>query len=149
MITFADAVDAAIRYGRLDVAGAETAVRGLLGTGKWSEEAIVMGFRAGFKCEYCERDLLRDADTYKTWQKDHLIPQHAAGSHEIDNLVLACTACNYSYKNRFDPRKEGEAFDRGRLLAQVKEYVTQRRVETEAHLSQVRAWVRRGTGGEL
>ena len=30
----------------------------LVATGKWNEEQVRLGLRAGFKCEYCGKDLL-------------------------------------------------------------------------------------------
>jgi hypothetical protein len=47
--------------------------------------------RAGFQCEYCH--------AAETWQYveltlEHLVPLVAGGASTVDNLALACFACN-------------------------------------------------------
>ena len=76
--------------------------------------------RAQRRCEYCHAD--------ERWQFirftiDHILPQSAGGSDDIDNLALACRNCNERRGNRseghdpetgqsvplFNPRQESWA----------------------------------------
>lgn len=57
--------------------------------------------RAQLRCEYCHAD--------ERWQFirftiDHIRPQSAGGSDEVDNLALACRNCNERRGNRSEGR---------------------------------------------
>lgn len=45
--------------------------------------------REGFCCRYCGR-----SSPDVVMHVDHVIPLSAGGSHDIDNLIAACEACN-------------------------------------------------------
>lgn len=64
--------------------------------------------RAQLRCEYCHTD--------ERWQFirftiDHVLPQSAGGSDDVDNLALACRNCNERRGNRTEAREPetGEA----------------------------------------
>ena len=69
----------------------------------WGSPGIECGIRAGFRCEYCGRDLLASLNDYKSWQQDHLVPESLGGANTFDNMVVACHPCN-AYKSDWDPR---------------------------------------------
>ena len=39
--------------------------------GVWTAEVCE---RAGYKCEYCDKDILASVDNYLSWELDHIIP---------------------------------------------------------------------------
>jgi 5-methylcytosine-specific restriction endonuclease McrA len=41
----------------------------------WSEQAVDLGIRTDFRCEYCTRDLIASVDDYDAWQVDHILPR--------------------------------------------------------------------------
>jgi len=62
------------------------------GTRQWSKIRERILIRDGRCCQYCGAE---DATTV-----DHVIPISKGGTDEPDNLVAACTRCNYSKGNR-------------------------------------------------
>jgi 5-methylcytosine-specific restriction endonuclease McrA len=102
----------------------------LVSTGKWSEEAAHYGIRAGFKCEYCDRDLLASVNDYKEWQEDHIIPSHAGGKYKSENIAVACRTCNVNIKGKWNPAevcKKGASRDE--LIQATRVYIQKRRAE--------------------
>lgn len=53
----------------------------------------------GFRCAYCGRSAKEGARLHV----DHVIPQAEHGSHDRDNLVAACSACNLGKGGRYIP----------------------------------------------
>lgn len=51
----------------------------------------IVSDRANNKCEYC---LLAEEDSAFSFHIDHIRPEIHGGSNELDNLALACPACN-------------------------------------------------------
>lgn len=54
----------------------------------------------GHRCWFCGVDIgqrVRNpkAERGPRWTIDHLTPQHAGGGHEEENLVAACSRCNF------------------------------------------------------
>ncbi len=45
-------------------------------------------------CRYCGCDLLATFEHYYFAEVDHLLPHSAPSRDELENLVLACRACN-------------------------------------------------------
>jgi hypothetical protein len=93
------AKEASVRRG-WSLEKAQAIVNAFLRTRKWGPVELFLGFRAGFKCEYCGLDLLSAVDSYKLWEKDHIDP---SGGDDPDNLALACLVCNSKLKNRWTP----------------------------------------------
>ena len=114
---------------------AETAVRAIMQTGKWSLETLYLGFRAGFQCEYCDRLLLTSPDDYKLLEIDHIIP--GEGDHP-DNLALACLQCNFKFKSRWHPPAQIKAASRDVLVTEVRRVVHEQRGKTTAELDDLR-----------
>jgi 5-methylcytosine-specific restriction endonuclease McrA len=56
-----------------------------LGLQKWKDQRLRVLKRDGYICAYCGQE----AD-----QVDHVIPRKAGGTHDLDNLVACCKACN-------------------------------------------------------
>ncbi len=112
----------------------------LVGTKKWSRQAAELGERADYRCEYCGLDLLHSPETYKLWQRDHIVPlsQHG-GREDIENLALSCKTCNWDWKGRWDPATvAGEDASREELIAAVRDYIKERKARTSKDLEEVR-----------
>jgi len=71
------------------------------GTRLWSKIRARILIRDGYCCQYCGSE---DATTV-----DHVIPISKGGTDDPDNLVAACSRCNYSKGNRM-----GQFFGHGR-----------------------------------
>ena len=108
----------------------------LEGFGKRSAE---IGVRAGFKCEYCDKDLLASPDAYKGWQEDHIIPLSSGGKDISDNIALSCRECNVNYKGRWNPLTviENNA-ERKEKIAEVRQYVFEKRSAAMEKLLSIR-----------
>lgn len=119
-------------------------VQKLVDTGKWSSDHAMAAVRATFKCEYCGLDLLKDAQHYKLWQLDHIVPkklmvQDGRDPDELDKLAIACKPCNFDFKWRFDPRTTGGAnADRKAWINAAKEEIQRRKEACDAELARVR-----------
>ncbi len=48
--------------------------------------------RAAFRCEYC---LVKEEDSFLSFQVDHIIAEKHGGGIEIENLAYSCPQCNY------------------------------------------------------
>lgn len=105
-------------------------VKALVAAGKWSESAARRGFRAGFKCEYCDRDLLASVNDYKEWQEDHIVPLSSGGADEEENLAVACRTCNVNIKAKWNPQLVcGSGAGRSELIQATRDYVARRRTQ--------------------
>ena len=118
-------------------------VQALVATGKWGERAAIIGERAGFKCEYCDRDLFASVNDYKAWQEDHIVPISKDGDErDLENIALSCRTCNFNLKSRWDPRdKCKENASREELIGAVREYVARKRTEVLQEVIQFRELV--------
>ena len=93
--------------------------------GVWTAEA---GERAGYKCEYCDKDMLASVDNYLSWQLDHIIPESAGGDHTLENVALSCRACKVRFKGHWNPAYvAGEDASREELILAVRENVEKKR----------------------
>jgi hypothetical protein len=57
--------------------------------------------RAQRRCEYCHAD---ERWQFVRFTIDHILPQSAGGSDDVDNLALACRNCNERRGNRIEGR---------------------------------------------
>ena len=54
--------------------------------------------RARYRCEYCDKDLMKSPDAYLAWQADHIIP---GGKTTLENIALrAYTKIAFQLINR-------------------------------------------------
>ena len=85
--------------------------------------------RAGYKCEYCDKDMLASLDNYLSKQRDHIIPKSAQGSETVDNYALSCSTCNdRRLKGTWNPADDaGEDASRDELIQAVRRYVRKKR----------------------
>lgn len=108
----------------------------------WGQPGIDSGIRAGFKCEYCGRDLLASLDDYKAWAQDHIVPRSRGGANTLDNMAVSCHPCNSAYKKDWDPRSvTGAGATRGALIEATRLMIAQRRADEQVVLDQVRSLV--------
>lgn len=59
----------------------------------WRERRSVVLRRDGETCRYCRT-------TVGPWEIDHVVPLRLGGSHDLENLAVACVPCNRSKKDR-------------------------------------------------
>lgn len=106
-------------------------IEALVNTGQWGENDVILGIRAGFKCEYCDKDLLASVDNYKEWQKDHIIPLSKGGEDINDNIAISCKTCNVNIKGRWNPADESTSDNPSRqeLINVVRDYCIKRRTK--------------------
>lgn len=102
----------------------------------WGPQNAQGGVRAGFRCEYCGKDLLSSLDEYDAWQIDHIVPKSAGGSEELANIALACRTCNH-FKHSYAPIGS----TRDERIADAKRYVLDRRRDKLRELNILRAIV--------
>ena len=113
----------------------------LVKTGKWSDEQARLGERAGWRCEYCDRDMLGDIFNYKLWQRDHIIPKCTGGGEDFDNLAVSCRNCNWDFKRDWDPRTAIDPSSipgRDDLIRAARAYITGKREGAEEELRLMR-----------
>ena len=121
----------------------EDVIRALVATGRFSEEAARDGERAGYRCTYCNRDLLACADNYRMWQGDHIVPLFAEGADTPGNIALSCRPCNM-LKGKWDPRSvAGPAATRDELIQAVKGYLHDRRGQILEEVHRVKEIIKR------
>ena len=84
-----------------------------------------IGERAGYKCEYCDKDLLASVDDYAfSWQCDHIIPRAAGGEDTLENFALSCAVCNMQIKKDWNPQDvAGENASREELIQAVRQHI--------------------------
>ncbi len=107
----------------------------------WSAESLVLGIRAGFRCEYCGRDLLRSVDSYDAWQIDHIHPSSRGGGDSFDNKAVACGTCNLLKRHTVLELASEWSRDR-RIEAYKREVIEPRRDKKRARLTRVKELVR-------
>lgn len=94
--------------------------------------------RSEFRCEYCGTYLLRDTQTYRFAQSDHILPQckYPKLIGHLNNFAHACGLCN-QLKRNWDPAENDsdlfQTFDslsdeqRQMLIQRCNEYLEQKR----------------------
>lgn len=100
------------------------------GWGSWNADR---GIKVGFRCEYCETDLLSSVDAYYSWQMDHIVPQSRGGEHLYENIAICCTTCNFM-KRAYLP--EGDT--REEKIADAKRFIMQSRNQKLTELNHIR-----------
>jgi 5-methylcytosine-specific restriction endonuclease McrA len=102
----------------------------------WSAKSAFLGERAGFRCEYCGRDLLSSVNDYKEWQEDHIVPKSKGGDNDdLNNLAVSCRTCNVNWKGKWDPRTVcRENASRDELIEAIRNYVFQQKTKAMENL---------------
>jgi len=59
----------------------------------------IIAQRAGGCCEYCRSQARFAIDPFSI---EHIIPSSRGGSHQLDNLALACQGCNNHKYNKIE-----------------------------------------------
>jgi len=92
---------------------------------------IDSGIRAGFHCEYCDRDLLASLDDYKACAQDHIVPGKLGGPDGIENMAVASHPCNSAYKKDWAPRTAaGKEPSREELIDVTRVMIAEKRAES-------------------
>ncbi len=112
----------------------------------WSFEAAYVGLRAGFRCEYCDRPLLRSVEDYDAWQNDHVRPQSQTDAviaqDYVNNWALACKTCNF-IKRHTVPAGAEKVTQRNALVALYREVMMARRARKTEILLDIREFLAR------
>jgi 5-methylcytosine-specific restriction endonuclease McrA len=85
--------------------------------------------RDGYKCVYCDRDILESFDSFAASHLDHLKPQKAGGvGDDVHNCVTACAVCN-SIKGSHDPSPDGPvtADSFATVVEAARKYISEKR----------------------
>ena len=106
----------------------------------YAEEWATVCERAGYRCEYCGKDMLVSVDDYRSMQNDHIIPQRANGKDHIDNYALSCSVCNGPrFKGQYNPAEDvGEDVERAEKIQAVRRHLIKKRVENYKHFLRCR-----------
>jgi len=99
--------------------------------------------RAGFRCEYCDADVLASVNAVYSCTTDHIVPHKSGRStHDLENLAVSCTACN-TLKWGWTPPGDYRAT----RIASVRAYLTELRERKEPVLLRGRQRLRPEQGG--
>ena len=80
--------------------------------------------RAGYRCEYCDKDMKDSLDNFLLRENDHINPQ---GDEDIKNYALSCRVCN-NLKSNWNPAdRVGEGACRDELIQAVRQELKKRR----------------------
>ena len=104
----------------------------------WSDEAIDIGIRGRFCCEYCGRDLLASVDDYDSWQRDHVIPVSKNGEDEMDNLAVSCKTCNFIKRDWLPSAELIVGKTRDQLVALARNHIQAIRTTKQLTLAETR-----------
>ncbi len=99
-----------------------------------------IGERAGYKCEYCDRDMLASLSAFNSWVHDHIIPRSAGGEDSFENLALCCQYCN-GIKYSWNPgEKAGKDASRKELIKIVREHFAEKGMEKLKEFREIVGW---------
>jgi hypothetical protein len=98
----------------------------------WSKQTLEVWRNAGFHCEYCGTCLLTTSDVYfRGGHLDHIVPH---GGDNVQNLALACAACNF-LKRGSDPKEKAPSQAiRAVLIDAAKGIINARRASAKRRL---------------
>ena len=115
----------------------EEMIAELCGRHRWSREQVELGIRAGFKCEYCRRDLLASVDDYDAWQVDHVFPSSRGGTQGPENKAISCKTCNFIKRNWIPNGVTPATANRDEMIAQARRYIEEQRDERRRRLARI------------
>ncbi len=104
----------------------------------FSAEQIDWGIRAGFKCEYCGRDLLASVDDYDSWQADHIYPQSKQKVDREVNMAIACKTCNFMKRAEVFGKLPNSEEERTQMVKYVKQQIATKRAEKQMAVAEIR-----------
>jgi 5-methylcytosine-specific restriction endonuclease McrA len=110
----------------------------------WDRTNVELAIRADFKCEYCEKDMLKDMENYKLWQVDHIIPKSSGYSNceEFENKAISCVQCNKDLKGKWNPAIDvGYDKTRKEYITTIKQHILKQRELKNIEVSKIRAIV--------
>ena len=99
----------------------------------WSAEAVDLGIRADFRCEYCDRDLIASVTDYDAWQVDHILPR-VDQRDEFWNLALACKTCNFLKRHSITTTPIDPKNARRHAIGVVSEMIKERRARKQTQV---------------
>ena len=111
-------------------------------TGKWGTTKTTpkVAERAGYKCEYCDLDLLESVMHYWLIEVDHIIPKSKfeGDPDRIDNLAFSCRTCNVNLKRAWDPRTvAGQNASRCELIEAARQHVADGKKRKQKELEDI------------
>jgi len=116
----------------------------LMNTHHFSEEQIDWGIRAGFKCEYCGRDLLASVDDFDSWHTDHIYPQSKQTEpvQEVKdglNIAIACKTCNFMKRAEvFGKQPPTSEEERSQMVQLVRQRIAKKRADKQMAVAEIR-----------
>ena len=98
---------------------------------KWGRDWAKVCERAGYRCEYCGKDMLASLDDYLSMETEHIVPRSAGGCDTVGNSALSCPVCHgKKLKNDWNPAEyAGEGAGRKELIQAVRKYLIGKRVD--------------------
>lgn len=64
-----------------------------------TERIVFLYEKQGRKCPYCSSDLIVNGEIVSNFNIDHILPLSRGGKDSIENMTLACVACNSAKGN--------------------------------------------------
>jgi hypothetical protein len=119
----------------------EALIAELCSSFQWSPEQIELGVRAGFKCEYCGRDLLASVDDYDAWQVDHVFPASRRGPEDPENKAVSCKTCNFMKRNWIPEGTTIDSARRDAMILEARRHIERKRAQKSASLSRMKELV--------
>ena len=104
-------------------------------THRWNQTTLNLAIQSGFKCEYCDRDLIISVDDYSGVQLDHILPKSKYPQYENDfnNLATACRFCNF-LKRAWNPSNPAQPnLGRDELIKRVRDHLAPMRNKYEKY----------------
>lgn len=100
---------------------------------KWGPVNAQVAVAAGFRCEYCDLDMLKSLESYYSWQIDQIVP---SGGYATENCALACRTCNHLKHARLP-----KGTSREERIADARAYIESRKVARQSELDELRELV--------
>lgn len=113
---------------------------------RWSKETAAVWVRAGFRCEYCDCDLLADHSKYRLADVDHILPKSRFGEPSSTlGLALCCRYCNLlkltdvvGDEEQWRLLQSGDDEARTVLIAAFRELLTKKRAVYDEKIRRLR-----------
>ena len=114
----------------------------LMQTAGWSSEAVALGIRAGFKCEYCDLDLLSSVETYKSASRPYCTPYEGARPRQPGEPGSRLPKHATLPEEQMYPSKDARSSaTRQELISEVRDYVRRCRTDYLKEVARIRTLV--------